>query len=244
MAFPIVMPQAGTQVLLDRHRSESPARQRRGGGNGAVAATATAAEDAPRAYGDVLGGRRGHLYHPVCDDSSLPPLGNGLLNCCSVAMREEAAAAGFSWPVDYPLSLVLSAVILVKENHAIEADHKQFPYKIHLQDSVAAMARQYHLGVDLVSHSDEDGESLLRMFWDHQDDVLCCSFKEKPVFTFGNQMGIDMLETTLIALQDLTLDKIFDEAGRKALHAEIPKLMEQAADIPFYYDMVIGIQHV
>jgi len=47
------------------------------------------------------------------------------------------------------------------------------------------------------------------------------------VFTFGNQMGIDMLETTLIALQDLTLDKIFDEAGRKALHAEIPKLMEQ-----------------
>ncbi|KAG2548409.1 homeobox-leucine zipper protein HOX9 [Panicum virgatum] len=151
----------------------------------------------------------------------------------------------------------------------------QFPYEIHLQDSVAAMARQYvrsivsavqrvsmaispslsglstrpkiisgfpeaatlvrwicqsyqyHLGVDLVSHSDEAGESLLRMFWDHQDAVLCCSFKEKPVFTFGNQMGIDMLETTLIALQDLTLDKIFDEAGRKALHAEIPKLMEQ-----------------
>ena len=51
--------------------------------------------------------------------------------------------------------------------------------------------------------------------------------QEKPVFTFGNQMGIDMLETTLIALQDLTLDKIFDEAGRKALRAEIPKLMEQ-----------------
>ncbi|OEL17160.1 Homeobox-leucine zipper protein HOX9 [Dichanthelium oligosanthes] len=151
----------------------------------------------------------------------------------------------------------------------------QFPYEIHLQDSVAAMARQYvrsivsavqrvsmaispsqsglstghkiisgypeaatlvrwicqsyqyHLGVDLVSHADEAGESLLRMFWDHQDAVLCCSFKEKPVFTFGNQMGIDMLETTLVALQDLTLDKIFDEAGRKALHAEIPKLMEQ-----------------
>lgn len=47
------------------------------------------------------------------------------------------------------------------------------------------------------------------------------------MFTFGNQMGIDMLETTLIALQDLTLDKIFDEPGRKALHAEVPKLMEQ-----------------
>ena len=31
--------------------------------------------------------------------------------------------------------------------------------------------------MDLVSHSDEAGESLLRMFWDHQDAVLCCSFK-------------------------------------------------------------------
>jgi homeobox-leucine zipper protein len=47
------------------------------------------------------------------------------------------------------------------------------------------------------------------------------------VFTFGNQMGIDMLETTLIALQDLSLDKIFDGPGRKMLYAQFPKLMEQ-----------------
>jgi hypothetical protein len=47
------------------------------------------------------------------------------------------------------------------------------------------------------------------------------------VFTFGNQMGIDMLETTLIALQDLSLDKIFDDPGRKTLYAQFPKLMEQ-----------------
>jgi hypothetical protein len=38
-------------------------------------------------------------------------------------------------------------------------------------------ACRYHLGVDLISHSEEAGESLLRMFWDHQDSVLCCSFK-------------------------------------------------------------------
>jgi homeobox-leucine zipper protein len=40
-------------------------------------------------------------------------------------------------------------------------------------------------------------------------------------------MGLNMLETSLVALQDLSLDKIFDEAGRKALYNEIPKLMEQ-----------------
>lgn len=29
-----------------------------------------------------------------------------------------------------------------------------------------------------------------------------------PVFIFANQAGLDMLETTLVALQDISLDKI------------------------------------
>lgn len=48
-----------------------------------------------------------------------------------------------------------------------------------------------------------------------------------PVFTFANQAGLDMLETTLVALQDISLDKIFDEAGRKTLCADFSKLMNQ-----------------
>lgn len=48
-----------------------------------------------------------------------------------------------------------------------------------------------------------------------------------PVFIFANQTGLDMLETTLVALQDITLDKIFDESGRKALCADFAKLMQQ-----------------
>ncbi|GJN09347.1 hypothetical protein PR202_ga27348 [Eleusine coracana subsp. coracana] len=151
----------------------------------------------------------------------------------------------------------------------------QFPYELHLQDSVATMARQYirsivsavqrvsmaispsqsglnsgqrvlsgfpeaatlarwvcqsyqyHLGVELLNQSDEAGEALLKMLWHHPDAILCCSFKEKPMFTFANKAGLDMLETSLIALQDLTLDKIFDESGRKALFSDISKLMEQ-----------------
>ncbi|XP_051183882.1 homeobox-leucine zipper protein HOX10 [Lolium perenne] len=150
----------------------------------------------------------------------------------------------------------------------------QFPYELHLQDSVAAMARQYvrsivsavqrvsiaispsqsglnagqrilsglpeaetlarwicqsyhfHIGVELLTQSDGAGEQLLKMLWHYQDAILCCSFKEIPVFTFANKAGLDMLETSLVALQDLTLDKIFDESGRKALFSEISKLME------------------
>ncbi|KAI3915174.1 hypothetical protein MKW92_014953 [Papaver armeniacum] len=153
----------------------------------------------------------------------------------------------------------------------------QFPFESHLQDSIAAMARQYvrnvissvqrvamaiapsgpglqvgpkvspgspealtlaqwisqsysyHLGADLLRSNGEGGDSILKLLWHHQDAILCCSVKQLPVFTFANQAGLDMLETTLVALQDITLDKIFDESGRKALCSDFAKLMEQGS---------------
>ncbi|CAH1437937.1 unnamed protein product [Lactuca virosa] len=85
----------------------------------------------------------------------------------------------------------------------------------------------YHLGSDLVSSGSVAGESLLKDLWQHQDAILCCSLKSLPVFIFGNQAGLDMLETSLVALQDITLDKMFDDAGRKALFPEFAKIMQQ-----------------
>ena len=51
------------------------------------------------------------------------------------------------------------------------------------------------------------------------------------MFTFANQAGLDMLETTLVALQDIMLDKILDEAGRKILCSEFSKIMQQVLPI-------------
>lgn len=48
-----------------------------------------------------------------------------------------------------------------------------------------------------------------------------------PVFTFANQAGLDMLETTFISLQDITLEKIFDDHGKKSLCSEFPQIMQQ-----------------
>ncbi|QHO47066.1 Homeobox-leucine zipper protein REVOLUTA [Arachis hypogaea] len=48
------------------------------------------------------------------------------------------------------------------------------------------------------------GESVLKYLWHHQDAILCCSLKSVPVFIFANQAGLDKLETTLVALQDIT----------------------------------------
>lgn len=83
------------------------------------------------------------------------------------------------------------------------------------------------LGRDLLASDSVGSDALLKNLWHHPDAVLCCSFKSHPVFIFANQAGLDMLETTLVALQDITLDKIFDESGRKALFSEFPEIMEQ-----------------
>ncbi|XP_030530590.2 homeobox-leucine zipper protein ATHB-8 isoform X1 [Rhodamnia argentea] len=82
-----------------------------------------------------------------------------------------------------------------------------------------------YLGVALLKS--EGGDSLLKDLWHHSDAILCCSLRAAPVFTFANQAGLDMLETTLIALQDITLEKIFDDSGRKTLCSEFPQIMQQ-----------------
>uniref|UniRef100_A0A5B6YRS5 Putative homeobox-leucine zipper protein REVOLUTA n=1 Tax=Davidia involucrata TaxID=16924 RepID=A0A5B6YRS5_DAVIN len=85
----------------------------------------------------------------------------------------------------------------------------------------------FHLGTELLRSDSAGGDSMLKDLWHHQDAILCCSLKSLPVFIFANQAGLDMLETTLVALQDITLDKIFDESGHKALYSDFAKIMQQ-----------------
>ncbi|RWR72493.1 homeobox-leucine zipper protein ATHB-15-like protein [Cinnamomum micranthum f. kanehirae] len=84
-----------------------------------------------------------------------------------------------------------------------------------------------HLGVELLKSGSDGNESFLKTLWHHSDAIVCCSLKALPVFTFANQAGFDMLETTLVALQDITLEKIFDDQGRKVLYNEFPQIMQQ-----------------
>ncbi|OVA08558.1 Homeobox domain [Macleaya cordata] len=84
-----------------------------------------------------------------------------------------------------------------------------------------------YLGVELLKSNSEASESILKTLWHHADAIMCCSLKALPVFNFANQAGLDMLETTLVALQDITLEKIFDDHGRKTLCAEFPQIMQQ-----------------
>ncbi|KAG6475629.1 hypothetical protein ZIOFF_064857 [Zingiber officinale] len=90
-------------------------------------------------------------------------------------------------------------------------------------------------GVELFRVESQATDALVKLLWHHSDAIMCCSLKASainklfalPVFTFSNQAGLDMLETTLIALQDITLERILDDNGRKALCSEFPKIMQQ-----------------
>ncbi|KAH6830717.1 Homeobox-leucine zipper family protein / lipid-binding START domain-containing protein [Perilla frutescens var. hirtella] len=86
-----------------------------------------------------------------------------------------------------------------------------------------------HTGGELLQADSPAGDAVLKQLWHHSDAIMCCSVKmnASAVFTFANQAGLDMLETTLVALQDIMLEKILDEAGRKILLSEFSKIMQQ-----------------
>ncbi|KAL6497000.1 Homeobox-leucine zipper protein ATHB-15 [Orobanche gracilis] len=84
-----------------------------------------------------------------------------------------------------------------------------------------------YMGVELLKSNGGGSESILKSVWHYSDAIMCCSIKAVPVFTFANQAGLDMLETTLVALQDISLEKIFDDHGRKNLCVEFPQIINR-----------------
>ncbi|KAK4751182.1 hypothetical protein SAY87_004664 [Trapa incisa] len=93
------------------------------------------------------------------------------------------------------------------------------------------ICRSYRIytGGELLQSDSQAGDGVLKQLWHHSDAILCCSMQTNasPVFTFANQAGLDMLETTLVALQDIMLDKTLEESGGKALFSEFSKIMQQ-----------------
>lgn len=44
---------------------------------------------------------------------------------------------------------------------------------------------------------------------------------------FANSAGFDILETTMVNIQDMPLEGVLDDEGRKVLFSELPKIMQQ-----------------
>ncbi|GAB2217702.1 hypothetical protein Droror1_Dr00000906 [Drosera rotundifolia] len=76
-------------------------------------------------------------------------------------------------------------------------------------------------GISVADGGSEESLGLAKEDWATQEGIEPVS----PVFTFGNQAGLDMLETTLVTLQDIIPDKVLDEARRKMPCSEFGKII-------------------
>eukprot|EP00249_Psilotum_nudum_P011566 c23246_g1_i1 orf=265-1395(-) len=83
------------------------------------------------------------------------------------------------------------------------------------------------LGIDLVSVDGERSDEYLKAVWQCYDAIMCCSCKSMPVFTFANQAGLEMLETSSVTLQELSWEKTLDENAKKSLCSVFSQVMQQ-----------------
>ncbi|ONK67344.1 uncharacterized protein A4U43_C06F19190 [Asparagus officinalis] len=144
-------------------------------------------------------------------------------------LRDNVAAMARQYVRSVVASVQRVAMAIAPSQLGTQLGVKHPPGSPEAQTLARWISRSYrsHSGVELFHGDTQAGDSLLKVLWQHSDAIMCCSLKSTPVFTFANQAGLDMLETTLVALQDITLEKILDDAGRKMLCSEFPKIMQQ-----------------
>ncbi|CAI9760064.1 unnamed protein product [Fraxinus pennsylvanica] len=120
-------------------------------------------------------------------------------------------------------------------NQSLSSQSQMVPKTLPGSPEAVTLARwicrsyRMHTGGEFLQIDSEAGDAVLKQLWHHSDAIMCCSVKmnASAVFTFANQAGLDMLETTLVALQDIMLERILDETGRKLLLSEFSKIMQQ-----------------
>ncbi|KAH1134791.1 hypothetical protein GLYMA_05G166400v4 [Glycine max] len=146
-------------------------------------------------------------------------------------LRDNVAVMARQYVRNVVRSVQRVAMAIAPSRLSTQLGPKSFPGPPEALTLARWICRSYrlHTCTELFSVESTSGDAILKQLWHHPDAILCCSVKTdaSPVFTFANQAGLDMLETTLVALQDIMLDKVLDEAGRKVLCIEFSKIMQQ-----------------
>ncbi|KAK4254734.1 hypothetical protein QN277_010073 [Acacia crassicarpa] len=146
-------------------------------------------------------------------------------------MRDNVAAMARQYVRSVVGSVQRVAMAIAPSRLSTQLGPKSLPGSPEALTLARWVCRSYriHTGGEIFNVESTASDAILKQLWHHSDAIMCCSVKANasPVFTFANQAGLDMLETTLVALQDIMLDKVLDEAGRKILCSEFAKIMQQ-----------------
>ncbi|CAM6049110.1 unnamed protein product [Sphagnum compactum] len=85
-----------------------------------------------------------------------------------------------------------------------------------------------NLGMDLTRTTDTgNNDALFKDFWQHNDAIVCCTWKGLPEFMFANRAGLEMFETTAGALQDLSWENTLDENSKKFPYTDFTQVLQQ-----------------
>uniref|UniRef100_A0ACD5ZY60 Uncharacterized protein n=1 Tax=Avena sativa TaxID=4498 RepID=A0ACD5ZY60_AVESA len=144
-------------------------------------------------------------------------------------LRENVAAMARQYVRAVMASVQRVAMAIAPSRLGSQIEMKHPPGSPEALTLASWIGRSYraHTGEEIRWSDTEQADSPLKLLWNHSDAILCCSLKPAPMFTFGNNAALDMLETTLVNLQDISLEAILDEEGRKALCTEFAKVMQQ-----------------
>ncbi|XP_062204308.1 homeobox-leucine zipper protein HOX33 isoform X2 [Phragmites australis] len=144
-------------------------------------------------------------------------------------LRESVAAMGRQYVRAVMASVQRIAMAIAPSRIGSQIEMKHPPASPEALTLARWIGRSYrvHTGAEIRWSDTEDADSPLMLLWKHSDAILCCSLKPAPMLTFANGTGLDILETTLINIQDMPLEMVLGDEGRKALFLELPKIMHQ-----------------
>ncbi|MCO5560392.1 hypothetical protein L7F22_014007 [Adiantum nelumboides] len=84
-----------------------------------------------------------------------------------------------------------------------------------------------HMGQELLSCTDGSSEGLFKAFWNLQHAVVCCAWKPLPEFIFANHAALEMLECSLFALREMSLERMFNDGCRKTDYSQPPPFLQK-----------------
>nr|AWD38907.1 class III homeodomain-leucine zipper protein [Cyrtomium guizhouense] len=102
-----------------------------------------------------------------------------------------------------------------------------------------------HTGQELLPCADGSAEGLFQLFWNFQPAVVCCAWKPLPEFIFANNSAVEMFETSLPALREMSLERMFNDGCRKTDYSQPPSFLKEGfAHLPAGVCLTSSGRHV
>nr|AWD38905.1 class III homeodomain-leucine zipper protein [Coryphopteris nipponica] len=84
-----------------------------------------------------------------------------------------------------------------------------------------------HIGRELLPCTDGSSEGLFKAFWNLKHAIVCCAWKPLPEFIFANHAALEMLESSLFALREMSLERMFNDGYRKTDYSQPPPFLQK-----------------